>query len=185
MTKTLLPSPQTRSSTLPAATSRAPFENPGSSLVGVGYRAGHHRVLALAPIAAGTPLLELHGLYVDEPSRYSVQVAADLHVAPPEGLRPEEAPLAFVWRYLNHSCLPSARFEGRALVALRPLALWEEVCFDYTTTERRLASPFVCRCGHCDGRRIAGYDALNGAERRAIEPWIADHLRAPSANGAR
>jgi hypothetical protein len=145
--------------------------------LGVGLRAGHYRVIALEAIAAGSDLLELHGLFVDVPSRYSVQVAEGLHVAPPEGLRPEDVPDRYLWRFLNHGCEPNAAFVGRRLVALRDIAAWEELSFDYETTEYEIAEPFRCRCGKCEGREVRGFRHLDPAERQRRAPWLAEHLR--------
>jgi hypothetical protein len=67
--------------------------------------------------------------------------------------------------------------QGRVLVAVRSLAAWEEITFDYNTTEYWMANPFVCRCGHCRGRKIGGFGRLSRAEQERLRPNLAPHLR--------
>ena len=136
-----------------------------------------HRCLrAAAAFAAGDTILVLEGLLSDIPSRYSVQVGPDLHVQPAPGI-PEDSVRA-AWRFLNHSCSPNAAFHGPVLVALAPIAAGEEITFDYNTTEATMAEPFECRCGHCDGRRIGGYQHLSAADRARLHGRVASYLRA-------
>jgi hypothetical protein len=140
---------------------------------------GQWHILALQSFVEGEEILALDGELVSRPSRYSVQVDDALHVEIPaaESADLEHVFEAYPWRFLNHSCAPSARVEGRALLALRDLAAWEEVTFDYNTTEYRMASPFVCRCGHCGGRKIGGFARLARAEQERLRPNLAPHLR--------
>jgi len=61
------------------------------------------------------------------------------------------------WRFINHSCRPSAGLRGRnRVIALRPIARGEHITIDYATTE---ADPFwrmPCRCGARECRRVIG-----------------------------
>jgi hypothetical protein len=145
--------------------------------VGVALSGGAHRVIAIGPIEPGETILEIRGVFVDVPSKYSVQVEESLHVELPavEGLTQE--PDRHPWRYLNHSCNPNAALEGLTLVALRPIGRWEEVTFDYNTTEYEMAEPFACGCGHCGGRLVRGFRFLTEAQRREIAPRLTEHLR--------
>jgi len=140
---------------------------------------GQWHILALQPFAEGEEILRLNGELVRLPSRYSVQVDDALHVEIPEkeSTDLERVFEAYPWRFLNHSCVPSARVEGRSLLAVRSLATWEEITFDYNTTEYEMASPFVCRCGHCGGRKIGGFGLLSRAEQERLRPNLAPHLR--------
>jgi hypothetical protein len=138
---------------------------------------GHHAV-ALEAVRAGEVLLEVEGVFVDRPDRYSLQVDANLHIVPPPGVSREDDAERYRWRYLNHSCRPNATFRGRLLVAVAPIGRGEEVTFDYNTTEVEIARPFECRCGHCGGRVIRGFRHLSRAEQRRREPFLAGHLRA-------
>lgn len=145
--------------------------------VGIALRDGVHSVIATEPIEPGSTILEIRGVFVDRPSKYSVQVAERLHVELPgvEGLAPD--PERHPWRYLNHSCDPNAAMVGLTLVALRPIALWEEITFDYNTTEFEMSTPFTCQCGHCGGTLIRGFKHLTDDQKRTLEPRLADHLR--------
>ena len=90
--------------------------------------------------------------YLRQPDRDSLQIAAGLHIL----LDPE--PLTFI----NHSCRPNTFFDlttGR-LVALKDIAVGEELTCFYPATEWDMAKPFSCRCGDpkCLGLiRGAGY----------------------------
>ncbi len=145
--------------------------------VGVARRGGTHRVIAIEPIQTGTVILHIHGIFVDEPSKYSIQVDHDLHVLvdPLNASSPD--PDLHAWQYLNHSCNPSGALVGLSLVALRPIAQWEEVTFDYNTTEYQMATPFACRCGACDGGLIRGFRFLPPQTQRLMYPRLANHLR--------
>ncbi|MEY5032012.1 MAG: Phosphoribosylformylglycinamidine synthase [Planctomycetota bacterium] len=83
------------------------------------------------------------------------------------------------WRFLNHSCDPSAAVQSRSLIALRPIAAGEQITFDYTTTEGSMAEPFTCLCGAsgCVGT-VRGFAHLSAAEQRARRDRLAPHLRA-------
>lgn len=134
-----------------------------------------HRCLrAGSRFEAGEVVLVLEGLLSETPSRYSVQVGADLHVQPAPGI-PEDSVRA-AWRFLNHSCQPNAAFRGPVLTALTAIEAGDEITFDYNTTEATMAEPFTCRCGHCDGRRIGGYGTLASADRKRLTTAVASYL---------
>lgn len=136
------------------------------------------RLIAAQPIAARTVIFTIEGRESRTPTRYSVQVAGDLHIDSddlPPGL--ERARHRY-WMYLNHHCQPSAWVRGREVVALRDIAPGEGVTFDYNTTEGSMASPFACHCGaaECLGE-IRGANHLSPAERARVAPYLADYLR--------
>lgn len=59
------------------------------------------------------------------------------------------------YRYLNHSCDPSAAIVGRrTLVALRDLPEGEEVTFDYSLTDHDLNWKMECHCGSEQCRKV-------------------------------
>ncbi|MFM7280471.1 MAG: SET domain-containing protein-lysine N-methyltransferase, partial [Planctomycetia bacterium] len=80
------------------------------------------------------------------------------------------------WLFLNHSCRPTTAVRGRELIALRPIAPYEELSFDYETTEWHMAEPFTCRCGNCGGRSVRGFAFLPAEERERRRPYLAPHL---------
>jgi hypothetical protein len=149
------------------------------NLVGVGpaATAGEYRVVATRPIVAGQRILTIDGVASATPCRYSVQVGRDLHVAPPADVIGDGRLDVFAWRFLNHSCRPNAAIVGRELIAIGAIAAGEEVTFDYNMTEYEMASPFRCRCGHCDGSEVRGLRFLSAAERRRREHLLERHLR--------
>jgi hypothetical protein len=149
----------------------------GGRRVGIALTDGTHRVIATESIDVGEVILEIHGIFVDRPSMYSVQVEENLHVELPgvEGLTHE--PDSHPWRYLNHSCKPNAALQGLKLVALEPILQWEEVTFDYNTTEFEMSTPFTCHCGHCGATTIRGFKYLRTDEQLRLYPRLAGHLR--------
>jgi hypothetical protein len=144
--------------------------------IGIAQRDGAFHAFALEAIAPGEVVLEINGLLVDRPDRYSVQIGEQLHMRPPAELGPTEDVAAYRWRFLNHSCRPNASVRGTLLVALTPIAAGEEVSFDYNTTELEIACPFKCHCGHCGGAMIRGFAHLGPAEQRQREPFLGAHL---------
>lgn len=60
--------------------------------------------------------------------------------------------------YFNHSCSPNAGLLGQiTLVAMRPIAAGEEICFDYAMSDSNPYDEFDCGCGspECRGRITA------------------------------
>jgi hypothetical protein len=62
--------------------------------------------------------------------------------------------------HINHSCDPNLGLRGAlSLVALRPIAPGEAVCYDYAMTDGSDYDEFVCQCGapSCRGK-VTGED---------------------------
>lgn len=135
-------------------------------------------LFATRDLAQGERILEIHGSIQRAPTRYSIQVSADEHIECGESLSPEEMRTRFPWRFLNHCCDPNASIAGRTLVARRAIRSGEQLTFDYTTTEARMAEPFECECG-APGclRRVQGFLALKPEEQRARALLVAPHLK--------
>src|SRR5882672_250326 len=166
------PSPRTRLfATAPASGKR--------TRIAVVRGNGEWHMVALRPFSEGERILSIEGELVAQPSQHSIQVDEDRHVEIPEDeLKDLERVFdAYPWRFLNHSCAPSARVEGRQLLAVRSLTPWDEITFDYNTTESEMATPFRCRCGHCGGSRIGGFARLTRADQQRLAPNLAPHLR--------
>jgi len=161
-----------------------PIEHPRR--IGVARSDDALRVIAIEPIEEGGFILEVHGVFVDHPSKYSVQVAEHLHVDLPMATGLTADPDRHPWRYLNHSCDPNAALVGLRLMAFRPISRWEEITFDYNTTEYEISTPFSCQCGKCGGSLIRGFKFLPPHAQRELEPRLANHLRRKlGGNGAR
>jgi len=83
--------------------------------------------------------------------RYALQVDEDLYL-----LSIHDGP----GDWINHSCEPNAGFRGQvSLVAMRPIAAGEQICFDYAMADGSPYDEFDCQCGapRCRGR-VRGSD---------------------------
>ena len=140
----------------------------------VGHGVG---LFATRAVDAGAVILHIHGALQRHPTRYSIQLDADLHIEADASLPDDEMRERHPWRFLNHCCDPNARVQGRTLVARRAIAHGEQITFDYTTTELDMAEPFQCLCGTsgCVGL-VRGYAHLSPAAQRARAGRIAPHL---------
>jgi hypothetical protein len=145
--------------------------------VGVMRVSGEYRLLAAESLPADSYLFPIDGQLTSRPSRYSVQIDQEIHVDLGAGHSLEEEFDRFYWRFMNHSCEPNAVIRRRAVFALKPIRVGEQIAFDYNTTEYELAEPFECRCGssRCDGL-IRGFRFLARREQERLRPWLADHL---------
>ena len=161
------------------------LEPAASALAAVARIHGNYHVLATAPIGRGHRVLRLEGDLRSQPTRYTVQVAAGLHLEVPPEAGLELVLDRYFWRFLNHSCDPNATLRGQELMARRRIQPWEEVTFDYDTTEYDMAEPFPCRCGSpsCRGL-IRGFRHLDPTQRRRLRARLAPHLRGRADTGA-
>ena len=161
----------------PAQQADALHACPGGQL-GIVTTAGGHRLVALHAVAAGQLILRIDGEVTSQPSRHSVQIGTNAHIAP-TAAAPGRNPLDHgYWRYLNHSCEPNAWLRGHELIALRNIAANHDVTFDYNTTEWDMAVPFACHCGsaRCLGT-VRGFAHLSPAQRDRLQ-GAAPHLLA-------
>jgi hypothetical protein len=120
---------------------------------------GGYGVFAREPVAQGETLAVWGGFVVPgarlgEYSEYAqthgIQVEEDLFLLPLTGDDPSD--------YFNHSCNPNAGMSGQiCLVAMHPIAVDEEVCFDYAMSDSNPYDEFTCGCGapNCRGRIVA------------------------------
>lgn len=111
---------------------------------------GGHGVFAVEPIEAEEILIVWGGgvfpqaafdaLPVDVQT-HALQIDEDMYMVPAHGVA-ESADL------VNHSCEPNAGLRGQIiLVAMRPIAAGEEVCFDYAMCDSSPYDEFQCGCG--------------------------------------
>ena len=83
---------------------------------------------------------------------HTIQVEEELYQVPCRGPEPGD--------FINHCCDPNAGLRGQlSLVALRPIAAGEEVCYDYAMSDGSAYDEFCCDCGvrRCRGR-VTGDD---------------------------
>ncbi|MFO1053109.1 MAG: SET domain-containing protein-lysine N-methyltransferase [Planctomycetota bacterium] len=147
--------------------------------VGVARIDGAFRVIAAHPIHAGDVILSIDGVVTSQPTRLSVQVGPTEHIDLPKDSELLDELDRYPWRFLNHSCAPSADLRGRELIALRDIGVLEEITFDYDTTEYAMAAPFACLCGaeSCRGH-VRGFRFLSAAQRMALDGTVAPHVLA-------
>ncbi len=138
-------------------------------------------LFATRPIARGAHILLIEGKLQKHPTRYSIQLDVDVHVECDANFGAHEQSDAMrtrhPWRFLNHSCEPNSRVDGRALRAMRTIAEGEQITFDYTTTEASMAEPFQCGCAsaNCLGH-VRGFIHLTREQQRARVGRLAPHL---------
>ena len=144
--------------------------------VGVVRSAGEYCLVAMRAIAAGQQIFRIEGDVTPRPSRYSVQIAYQLHIDLRDDITMEEILDRYFWRFMNHSCEPSALVREREVIAARGIAPWEPITFNYNTTEWEMAERFTCRCAsvRCLGQ-IQGFRYLSALQRAQLGP-VASHL---------
>ena len=138
---------------------------------------GAFRLVAETDLAAGDPVFEIEGRETAVPSFRSVQIGAGLHIDTAPGVTITDEMDLYPWRFLNHSCAPSCRIDGRSVIAERDLQAGDELTFNYNTTEAKMAEPFACACASpaCAGT-IAGYHAASPQEKVRLSGLVADYL---------
>lgn len=153
--------------------------------LGVVRSAGEYRLVAIHPVAAGTLLFKIQGELTTQPTRYSVQIGENVHIDLGSGHSAEEILDRYFWRFMNHSCEPSALIRDREVIALRDINPWEAVTFNYNTTEWEMAEPFDCGCGSSDCLgKIQGLKYLTPAQRERLA-MVAPHLSRHVVAGSR
>jgi D-alanine-D-alanine ligase len=89
------------------------------------------------------------------------------------------------WKPINHSCDPSAWFEGLDLVARRDLEPGDEITMDYATFCTEPMAEFDCACGAPECRSvIRGSDHLEDFVER-YGSHLSDHVRRKREEAAR
>ena len=102
----------------------------------------------------------------------SIQVADDLYLVGPE--QPEAPDM------VNHSCDPNCGILGSTvLVAMRPIAVGEELCYDYAMSDGSPYDEFACTCGTalCRGD-ITGEDWSRPDLISRYAGWFSAYLQA-------
>jgi hypothetical protein len=83
---------------------------------------------------SGDIVLSLSGEVLPMPTRTSIKVAEEKHIEDSVG------------NFINHNCKPSCKINGIKVIALRDIKSGEEITFDYSKNEDKLANPFICSC---------------------------------------
>jgi uncharacterized protein len=105
----------------------------------------------------------------DRQSR-SIQVDDDLYLVSDETPEPGDM--------LNHSCEPNAGLKGSALlVAMRDIAVGEEITFDYAMCDASDYDEFSCMCGVPTCRQIVtGADWRDPILQAKYDGWFSPYL---------
>ncbi len=84
------------------------------------------------------------------------------------------------YKFLNHSCNPSAGIKGRiSLVALRNMKEGEEVTIDYSTIEGDPRWEMACACGEKNCRKIIrSIHSLPRAQFNKYLPYVSTYFKA-------
>ncbi len=130
-------------------------------------------VFARRPLQAGESIMTftgplLHRSQVD-PNDYHLQVGDEEYLGA-SGAADD---------YVNHSCNPNAGFRGLVLVALRDIAVDEEITWDYSTAiDEADFEGFPCACGAaaCRGA-VRSFRHLPPAVQARLRPWLLPYLK--------
>ncbi len=143
-------------------------------------------LFAVAPIAAGEVIVEWTGRVMTfaqwrrAPRRIrenSVQIADDAYLVPD---------VLSAGDHVNHSCEPNAGLRGdRTVVAMRDIAVGEEITYDYAMSDGSPYDEFDCRCGAASCRgRVGGDDWRRPDLQRRYRGWFSPYLQARIARAA-
>ena len=157
------------------------LERPTVRSLPVAVLASGDRLLLVATqsFVAGASVIWLDGCVVTAPTRFTVQLGADIHLDAPPASSERERMERYPWLFLEHACRPNTRLggsDGRSLLAHAPIAVGDVLTFDYEANEVEMAAPFVCDCGACDGRKVRGYAHLAPTERALRRDRLSPHL---------
>lgn len=118
------------------------------------------------------------GDYSEYTRTHGLQVEDDLFLLPLTEDDPSD--------YFNHSCMPNAGLLGQiTLVAMRTIAVDEEICFDYAMSDSNPYDEFTCGCGaaFCRGRVTADdwkREDLQERYRGYFSPYLQRRIAAQS-----
>jgi hypothetical protein len=135
---------------------------------------------AIEPISAGETVTAFGGWVVDRTTldemahdrqSRSIQIDDDLYLVSDETPEPGDM--------LNHSCEPNAGLRGAMLlVALRDIAVGEEITFDYAMCDASDYDEFACMCGTPACRQVVtGADWRDPALQAKYRDWFSPYLR--------
>lgn len=131
-------------------------------------------VFARVPLKRGEVILQFKGPQLTRAQltaqMYHLQIDEDAYLGP-SGEADD---------YVNHSCMPNAGFDGQLrLVALRDIAVGEEITWDYSTAIDEEDFPgFPCSCGAaCCRRVVRSFRHLERQEQERLSPSILPYLR--------
>jgi len=136
---------------------------------------------AIEPIAAGEIVAVFGGFVVTRPqlealpeerARRSIQISEDLYLVSGERREPGDM--------INHSCAPNCGMRGDiVLLAMRNIAVGEELTYDYAMSDVSDYDEFRCCCGAADCRKmIRGTDWRNPELQARYRGYFTTFVRA-------
>lgn len=135
---------------------------------------------AIEPIAAGEIVAVFGGFVATRPqldalpeerARRSIQISEDLYLVSGERREPGDM--------INHSCAPNCGMRGDiVLLAMRNIAVGEELTYDYAMSDVSDYDEFRCCCGMPDCRKmIRGTDWRNPALQARYRGYFTTFVR--------
>ncbi len=140
---------------------------------------------AIAPIPMGTIIATFGGTVLDrmgfethpiEQRSRSIQIDVEIYVLGPESREPGDS--------INHSCSPNCGLRNATqLIAMRDIAVGEELTYDYATSDASDYDEFDCACGSDNCRiRITGNDwrlpDLQTRYQNIFSPYVQRKIKA-------
>ena len=134
---------------------------------------------AIEPIRRGGTVAAFGGWVVDRQTlsqmshdrqSRSIQVDDDLYLVSDEMPEPGD--------FLNHSCDPNCGLSGSTvLVAMRDIAVGEEITFDYAMCDASDYDEFACMCGtHACRQLITGVDWRDPTIQAKYNGWFSPYI---------
>jgi hypothetical protein len=148
-------------------------------------------LFAARPFAAGESVMWFTGRIIDFATVFARGMAAAGNPLQVDADRYIDVELHGL--YVNHSCEPNVGLrDSHRLVALRPIAVNEEICMDYSTEMLERCWTMACRCGtaQCRGK-VLDFDLLPAAVQAErlrlgiVQPFIVRQLGAQQNLSAR
>lgn len=138
-----------------------------------------HGSFVVEPIKAGETVAAFGGFVMDrhmldqldgERQSRSMQIDDDLYMV--SAVSPEPGD------YINHSCDPCCGIVGSVLVvAMRDIAIDEELTFDYAMADASDYDEFTCQCGSASCRGVVtGRDWRSRAIQDKYKGWFSSYL---------
>ena len=75
-------------------------------------------------------IFTLKGEIKSKPNKYTIEIGENLHILDDFGI------------YMNHSCNPTTKINGKKVIAVIDIKKDDELNFNYNDSESKMASPF-------------------------------------------
>ena len=142
-------------------------------------KSGGNGIFATQPLKKGEVLAVFGGVvYEWETFKNLPEIERSLCIQVEENLFLVPRPIGS-GDYVNHSCTPNAGLLGQiGLVAMREIAVGEEVCFDYAMCDTMPYDEFQCNCGSINCRRsVTGSDWQLPELQSRYKGYFAPHVQ--------